>query len=69
MSDPSPFPTDPLEPEGTDPDLSKDDDARAAEDGTDPDRPDDREPTFDEQQQDRLAAEEQGRRERFTDIP
>ncbi|MEJ1089704.1 hypothetical protein WDU99_15420 [Microbacterium sp. Mu-80] len=69
MSDPTPFPTDPLYPDGTDPDLSKDDDARAAKGHTDPDRPDDRRPTFDEQQQDRLAAEEQGRGEHYTDIP
>lgn len=66
MSDPTPFPTDPMKAEGTDPDLSQDDDARQA---SDEDRPDDREPTFDEQQRDRLAAEQQDKGEKFTDIP
>lgn len=63
MSDPTPFPTDPLEPEGTDPDLSKDDDDRddapAAEEGRPEDEPDDRAPTLAEQQRDRIAAENQ----------
>lgn len=68
MSDPTPFPTDPLEPEGTDPDLSKDDDSRQQSPGADEERPDDRAPTMDEQQEDRLAAEEQGRAEDYPPI-
>ena len=68
MSDPTPFPTDPLEPEGTDPDLSKDDDSRQQSSGADEERPDDRAPTFDEQQQDRTAAFEQDRGEEYPPI-
>jgi hypothetical protein len=64
MSDPTPFPTDPMKAEGTDPDLSKD----AQTPDTDEDAPDDREPTFDEQQQDRIAAVEQDKGEHYTDI-
>lgn len=63
MSDPTPFPTDPLEPVGADPDLSKDDDDRGdaadAEAGRPEDAPDDRAPTLTEQQRDRIAAENQ----------
>ncbi|WP_264674909.1 hypothetical protein [Microbacterium sp. YJN-G] len=43
MTDPTPFPTDPLEPDGTDPDLSQD---------ADEEHPDDRAPTLDEQTED-----------------
>lgn len=60
MSDPTPFPTDPLEPEGTDPDLSKDDDERLTTEDAVPDgeeHPDDRPPTYDERRRDRAAAE------------
>lgn len=65
MSDPTPFSTDPLEPEGVDPDLAADDSAdESAERGN----PDDREPSFDEQQHDRAAAEQQGQGEHYTDI-
>ena len=66
MSDPTPFPTDPLEPEGTDPDLSKDDDSCQQSEADD--APDDREPTFEEQQEDRVAAEVQGRTEDYPPI-
>lgn len=65
MSDPTPFPTDPMKAEGTDPDLSKDDDASEA---SADDRPDDREPTHDEQMQDRAAAEQQDFGEKYTNI-
>ena len=66
MSDPTPFPTDPTKAEGTDPDLSTD----AQTPDTDEDAPDDREPTFDERQHDRLAAEEQAvRDEKHPHIP
>ncbi|MFS2280840.1 hypothetical protein V2S04_08455 [Microbacterium sp. OR21] len=66
MSDPTPFPTDPMKAEGTDPDLSTD----AQTPDTDEDAPDDREPTFDEQQQDRLAAQQLDERgDEFTHIP
>ncbi|MEV7632953.1 hypothetical protein AB0N64_11150 [Microbacterium sp. NPDC089318] len=68
MSDPTPFPTDPMKAEGTDPDLSKDDDSRQASDDADADPPDDREPTYDERQQDRIAAVEQDKGEQYTDI-
>lgn len=64
MSDPTPFPTDPMKAEGTDPDLSKD----AQTPDTDEDAPDDREPTHDEQVQDRIAAVEQDEGEHYTDI-
>lgn len=69
MSDPTPFPVDPLEPEGTDPDLSKDNDERQQSPGVDVENPDDRAPTVDEQQEDLLATEEQGRNEDFPRIP
>lgn len=69
MSDPTPFPVDPLEPEGTDPDLSKDNDERQQSPGADVENPDDRAPTADEQQEDLLATEEQGRNEDFPRIP
>lgn len=66
MSDPTPFPTDPMKADGTDPDLSTD--AQTPE--TDEDHPDDREPTFDERQHDRLAAERQDNRgDEFTHLP
>lgn len=68
MTDPTPFPTDPLEAEGTDPDLSKDDDTRTASDSDDEERPDDRPPTHDEQMRDRMAAEEQDFSDMYTDI-
>ena len=69
MTDPTPFPTDPMEPEGNDPDLSKDDDTRQQSPGADEERPDDRAPTFDEQQEDQLGAQEQGRGQDFPPIP
>lgn len=65
MSDPTPFPTDPMKAEGADPDLSTDDGSPQA---SDEDRPDDREPTYDEQQQDRIATEKQDKGEKYTDI-
>lgn len=68
MSDPTPFPTDPMKAEGTDPDLSKDDDSRQASGAADEDRPDDREPTHDEQTRDRRAAEQQDFGEKYTNI-
>lgn len=68
MSDPTPFPTDPMKAEGTDPDLSKDDDSRQASDAADAERPDDREPTHDERMRDRMAAEQQDFGERYTNI-
>lgn len=68
MSDPTPFPTDPMKAEGTDPDLSKDDDSRQASGAADEDRPDDREPTRDEQMRDRRAAEQQDFGEKYTNI-
>ena len=68
MTDPTPFPTDPLEPEGIDPDLSNDDE-RQQSPGADEERPDDREPTFEEQQRDRAAAEAQGRHDDYPAVP
>ncbi|PKI91141.1 hypothetical protein CW368_07725 [Actinomycetales bacterium SN12] len=68
MSDPTPFPTDPMKPEGNDPDLSQDADASQASGAADADRPDDRAPTHDEQMRDRRAAEQQDKGEKFTDI-
>ncbi len=68
MSDPTPFPTDPMKAEGTDPDLSKDDDSRQASGAADEDRPDDRAPTHDEQMQDRAAAQQQDFGEKYTNI-
>jgi hypothetical protein len=68
MTDPTPFPTDPLEPEGVDPDLSSDDE-RQQSPGADEERPDDRAPTVDEQRQDQVAAEEQGRNEDYPPVP
>lgn len=65
MSDPTPFPTDPMKAEGTDPDLSKDDDASEA---SADDRPDDRAPTHDERMQDRAAAQQQDFGEKYTNI-
>ncbi|MGB3374806.1 MAG: hypothetical protein WBA87_06670 [Microbacterium sp.] len=67
MSDPTPFPTDPLDTLGTDPDLSKDDDSRE-QSADDEDRPDDRPPTHDEQQRDRTAAREQAKTEEYPGI-
>ncbi len=67
MSDPTPFPTDPLDTLGTDPDLSKDDDLRE-QSADDEDRPDDRPPTHDEQQRDRTAAREQAKTEEYPGI-
>ncbi|MDT0157622.1 hypothetical protein Q9R19_08310 [Microbacterium sp. ARD32] len=67
MSDPTPFPTDPLEPEGIDPDLSKDD-PRQQSTGTDEERPDDHVPTFDERQQARTAALDQNHDEEYPPI-
>lgn len=64
MTDPTPFSTDPLKAEGVDPDLSSDDD-REQSPGADEERPDDREPTVDEQRRDQVAAEEQGRNEDY----
>lgn len=69
MTDPTPFPTDPLEPEGVDPDLSSDDDERQQSPGADEERPDDQAPSFDEKQSDRIAAEEQGRNEDYPPVP
>ena len=60
MTDPTTFPTDPLEPDGTDPDLSQD---------ADEEHPDDRAPTLDEQTEDLIAAEEQGRNEDYPPVP
>lgn len=69
MSDPTPFPTDPMKAEGTDPDLSQDDDSREAPEGTDEERPDDGEPTHDERVHDQIAADVQNPQEEFPRIP
>ena len=69
MSDPTPFPTNPLEPEGTDPDLSQDDDERRVSPGADVENPDDEAPTHDEQERDQIAADVQNPREEFPRIP
>lgn len=73
MSDPTPFPTDPTEAEGVDPDLSADDDSRETSDAGAADaadqHPDDRPPTYDEEQRDRLAEAEQNQGDGLTDIP
>jgi len=69
MTDPTPFPTDPLEPDGTDPDLSQDADERRQSPRADEEHPDDRAPTLDEQTEDLIAAEEQGRNEDYPPVP
>lgn len=69
MTDPTPFPTDPLEAEGTDPDLSTDDDSPQTTTDAGDAASADAAPRFDEQQRDRQAAAEQHKGDRFTDIP
>lgn len=69
MTDPTPFPTDPLRPEGVDPDLVQDGDERRQSPGADEEHPDDRAPTLDEQTEDLIASEEQGRNEDYPHIP
>lgn len=69
MTDPTPFPTDPTEAEGVDPDMSADDDSRETSDAGADQHPDDRPPTYDEEQRDRLAEAEQNKGDSLTDIP
>lgn len=66
MTDPTPFPTDPLEPEGADPDLRVEE---GEEDRGDEEHPDDRPPTIEEQQETLLAAQEQDKRDEYPPIP